>query len=231
LTVLSQVGETGVSSVSLALRVADYALARKYLAALPAQMHVTGGSSPLGALLESRSLTASSDTGVPLHTAPELLLGEPLGPKADVYSFAMLLYRLAAGESPSLPSTSEEAQRSANSSTGGGSCDMGWAAAAALIDVCHLICFFFCNSPSDTCPQGARPIIPPDVDPFLAELIHMSWEQLPDRRPDFATILEMLEWTETMASLQREYQGVEDFAARVLGAFAAAPKGELTWSR
>lgn len=59
----------------------------------------------------------------------------------------------------------------------------------------------------------------------------MSWEQQPDRRPDFATILDMLEWTETMASLQREYEGVEDFAARVLAAIGAAPNGELTWSR
>lgn len=70
-----------------------------------------------------------------MHTAPELLLGEPLGPKADVYSFAMLLYRLAAGEAPTLP-TSDEAQRSGSSSAGAGSSNMGWAAAAALIDVC-----------------------------------------------------------------------------------------------
>ena len=59
----------------------------------------------------------------------------------------------------------------------------------------------------------------------------MSWDQQPDRRPDFITILDMLEWTETMSSLQQEYQGSEDFAARVFGALSAAPKGALSWKR
>ncbi|WIA35001.1 hypothetical protein OEZ86_003497 [Tetradesmus obliquus] len=105
----------------------------------------------------------TGQTGSYMYMAPEVLLGQPYNEKADVFSFGVMLYELAArclllfSELPAHPSDPAVAERYA-----------------------------------EKVSQGYRPSRPKRMPPGVWELVTECWQQQPAARPAMASVVDAL---------------------------------------
>ncbi len=122
-------------------------------------------------------------TGSPVYMAPEVLADKAYDEKADVFSFAVVLWELVTNKKPY-----EEEQFESLDGTAVYSHLIRWRRR-----------FIFTPPPSHcACTEiydhvvidGARPKLPAECPPQLSELIKKCWDTDPAKRPTFQSIID-----------------------------------------
>ncbi|KAH0456560.1 hypothetical protein IEQ34_014467 [Dendrobium chrysotoxum] len=124
------------------------------------------------ARVKAQSGVMTAETGTYRWMAPEVIEHNPYDHKADVFSFAIMIWELLTGKLPYEYLTPLQAA-------------VGVVQKAAVAFLIREVFLFHY--------QGLRPAIPKHTNLKLAELLEKCWQQDPALRPDFSEILDKLQ--------------------------------------
>ncbi|RZC80351.1 hypothetical protein C5167_042924 [Papaver somniferum] len=139
--------------------------------------------------LETQCRASKGNMGTYRWMAPEMIKEKPYTKKVDVYSFGIVLWELTTALLPFQGMTPVQAAFAVAEKTFRlVSYQCQFALNLVWKDVCQRL-FFFPSFVS----QKARPPLPANCQPALANLIKRCWASNPSKRPDFTYIVSVLE--------------------------------------
>ncbi|XP_026435801.1 serine/threonine-protein kinase HT1-like [Papaver somniferum] len=139
--------------------------------------------------LETQCRASKGNMGTYRWMAPEMIKEKPYTKKVDVYSFGIVLWELTTALLPFQGMTPVQAAFAvAEKKFRLVSYQCQFALNLIWKDVCQRL-FFFPSFVS----QKARPPLPANCQPALANLIKRCWASNPSKRPDFTYIVSVLE--------------------------------------
>ncbi|CAI0407910.1 unnamed protein product [Linum tenue] len=143
------------------------------------------------ARVKTQSGVMTAETGTYRWMAPEVIEHKPYDHKADVFSFAIVLWELLTGKvNPQSPTVSFRFGFSDRLPS-----NVATNPAFPFFLVSQLPYEYLTplQAAVGVVQKGLRPTIPKHSNPKLAELLERCWQQDPARRPDFSEIIENLQ--------------------------------------
>jgi len=139
------------------------------------------------AKMKSEGKTMTAGVGSPLWIAPEVLKGERFGEGCDIYSFAIILWEMAAWCEPYEGLNSVEVCSTPHGPRR--------THAHSFADCLFADCLFFLLLMQVTrgVVRGMRPRVPDDCPPELGHLMEQCWQEDHLARPPFDRVLDVFE--------------------------------------
>ena len=149
------------------------------------------------AKMKSEGKTMTAGVGSPLWIAPEVLKGERFGEGCDIYSFAIILWEMAAWCEPYEGLNSVEVQARPSHRASAARASPPYSPARARYALAVLSLCSRCARPTHQVTRGVvrgmRPRVPDDCPAEIGELMEECWLEDHLARPPFDRVLDIFE--------------------------------------